>query len=460
MDQATETRVMNSLYDRLFQAVTYVPDGKDNAAFPDATTFIQFAQNQALNPLDYTNMVTPNNPKGNLNASQAFANLVDQMPAQSASYAPSATLVSGTYKSIVDGANSTTKPDPAQQKKYQQAYDYLNVTTSIQDYTGATVTQTDNSPIYTKYLANQTSYIRALSAYRTAYLGYDLTDLAQQRQWQANEPMLRNNIDQTYATWRGQGAAQVDQAQAALASAINDAVGNVIAAAQLTMKSSMASSTGDGSAWYFTYPIPANFADQSATGFSQLTLKSTDLEETASAQATAWGGGAAASWGLWSGSASASSNHAENHSSMQASEFQLTADIAVVRVFRPWLNDQIFKMQNWYVEGQQAGGISSGKLGSATALLPLIPVGFVVARNVAITADWTTEDKKHVEDAIATKASVGWGPFSVSGNYSHSSSSDYHASTFDGGTLNIPGIQIIAWISEITPYSPPQAQPS
>jgi hypothetical protein len=48
----------------------------------------------------------------------------------------------------------------------------------------------------------------------------------------------------------------------------------------------------------------------------------------------------------------------------------------------------------------------------------------------------------------------------VSGSYSHSSSSDYHKSTFDGGTLKIPGIQIIAWVSEITPNSPPQSDPA
>ncbi|MFM9735841.1 hypothetical protein, partial [Streptomyces niveiscabiei] len=85
-----------------------------------------------------------------------------------------------------------------------------------------------------------TAYIAAVSGYRTAYLNYDLSDPVQQRQWQANEPMLSNNINQTYTTWRAQGAAQVEQALSALASAINDAVGNVIADAQQTMATGMA----------------------------------------------------------------------------------------------------------------------------------------------------------------------------------------------------------------------------
>lgn len=460
MDQKTETKVLNTLYDRLYQAVTYAPEGKKNNIFEDKNTFIQFAQNQALNPADFANLVSPSNPSGSLSNSQSFANLVDQMPSQTSSYSPSATLISETYKQIVDGANSTTKPDPEQEQKYKQAYDYLNTTSTIKDYTGKEITQTDHSDIYKTYLQNQTAYIAAVSGYRTAYLGYDLNDPVQQRQWQANEPVLSNNINQTYNTWRAQGAAQVEQALSALASAINDAVGNIIRDAQQTMAAGMASSTGDGSQWYFTYPIPANFADPKASGFSSFSLKSDYLEETASSKATDWGAEGSANWGLWSVSASAGGHHATNHSHMDASEFDLSAEIAVVRIVRPWLNDLIFKINSWYTNMCNAHGISIGELTKEQLILPLIPTAFVVARNVAIKADWSSDDKQHVEDAITSKASVGWGPFSVSGSFSHSSSSDFHKSTFDGSTLKIPGIQIIAWVSEITPNSPQENPPA
>ncbi len=461
MDQSEETKVLNTLYDRLFQAITYAPEGKQNNAFTDKNTFIQFAQNQVLNPSDFSNMVSPTNPTGNLNSSQIFSNLVDQMPSQTTSYSPSATLISKTYKEIVDGANSSIKPDPEQEEKYKHAYEYLNTTYSIKDYTGAVVSQTDHSAIYKTYLKNQSDYISAVRAYRLAYANYNLNDPVQQRQWQANEPTLRNNINQTYNNWRAQGAAQVEQALSVLASSINDAVGNTIRDAQQTMSKGMSSSTSDGIKWYFTYPIPTNFADPNAQGFTSFSLKSDYLEETASAKATDWAPKGSGSWGLWNVSASASSHHAEKHLHMDASKFELSADIAVVRIFRPWLNDLIFKANSWYTDMCNAHEISIGKLTSDQQLkLPLIPTAFVVARNVEITADWSSDDKKHVEDSITTKASIGWGPFCVSGSYSHSSSSDYHKSTFEGGTLKIPGIQIIAWVSEITPDSPQENPPS
>lgn len=54
-----------------------------------------------------------------------------------------------------------------------------------------------------------------------------------------------------------------------------------------------------------------------------------------------------------------------------------------------------------------AHGISIGELTSKQLILPLIPTGFVVARNVSITADWSSDDKKYVENAVTSKASVG-----------------------------------------------------
>ncbi|MDP0561869.1 MAG: hypothetical protein QS721_05880 [Candidatus Endonucleobacter sp. (ex Gigantidas childressi)] len=460
MDESTEKKVLNSLYDRLFQAVTYAPEGKQNSAFTKDRVFLQFSQNQALNPADYENVVSPTNPKGDLGASQAFANLVDQMPSQTSSYSPSSTLISQTYKAIVDGANSTVKPDPEQEKRYKEAFDYLNTSSTIKDFRGKEISQTDHSAIYKQYLDNQTAYISAISGYRTAYLGYDLTKTDQQRQWQANEPKLNNIVDQTYNAWRSQGSAQVEEALSVLASAINDAVGNAIRNAQQTMSSGMASSTGDGSSWYFSYPIPSNFADPKATGFAEFTLSSDYLEESSENKVDTWGAKGSGDFGLFSFSASASGSHADEHRHCDASQFDLKAEIAVVRVFRPWLNELIFKMNNWYTNMSAAHGIATGKMSSDMLVLPLIPTAFVVARNVSISANWSTDDKKHVADAMESKASVGWGPFSLGGDYSNSSSSDYHKATLDGGTYKMPGIQIIAWVNELTPDSPQLGGPS
>jgi len=58
---------------------------------------------------------------------------------------------------------------------------------------------------------------------------------------------------------------------------------------------------------------------------------------------------------------------------------------------------------------------------------------------------------------LAAKANFGWGPFSVSGGYSKSSSSKKFASEFDGTTISNPGLQIIGWVCSVVPNSPPKA---
>ncbi|MGI4873108.1 MAG: hypothetical protein ACRYFX_18265 [Janthinobacterium lividum] len=459
MDQSTETKVLNALYDRLFQAVTYAPDSQV-AMFDKSTTFIQFAKNQALNPKDFANPVSPVNPNGSLNTSELFARMVDIQPALSSDYAPTTTKVSDTYQTIVGSANTKLQPDPAQKALYDQAYGYLNKTVTITDFTGAATTSVQPTAIYNAYLTNKTAYTTALAAYRTAYLNYNLDVIKDQRAWQANEPMLANAVSSTYATWRAAGAAQVEQALAALASSINNIVSSAISSAQTGMQSNkMASSIGNPSPWYMAYATPTNWYDDSALpNFSTLTLTSDNLATTTSSSYTDYSAGGSASWGLWSVGGDASGHHEDAHYHMDANTFGLSAKIAVVQINRPWLNDLLFKTQGWSLLGQGADKISNGTLqNNSGGLLPLIPTALIIARNIEITADWSSEDKQHVADSITTHASVGWGPFAVSGSYSHGSSSDSFASTFDGGTLKIPGMQIIGFVNEIVPASAPLA---
>jgi hypothetical protein len=458
MDQQTETKVLAALYDRLFQAITYAPTGL-SAPFDKATTFVQFAKNQALNPKDFANALSPANPNGDINTAEMFSRMVDVIPNICSDYSPSSNHVFDAYYNIVHGANSSVKTDPSQQDLYNQAYNYLNQQVTIKDFTGKEKTSYNKSDIYTAYCNNQTAYIGAVSAYRTAYLNYDLTKIADQRAWQANEPLLRNAVNQAYNTWRSQGADEVEQALAVLASSINSSVRNAIQQAQqdVAAQNQMSPSTTGGKPWMLSYATPTNWYDvDGIPNFSHLTLKSDNLTESQQSSYSSYSSGASASWGLWSVGGGVSGQHEDSHYHMDSDTFQLDADIAVVQVNRPWFNDLLFRMNSWYIDSANKGGISNGTLkDNDKGLLPLCPNAFVIARNVKITANWSTQDKSHVMDSITTKASVGWGPFAVSGSYSNSSSSDYFNSTFNGGTLEIPGIQIVAWVNEIIPFSAP-----
>ena len=117
-------------------------------------------------------------------------------------------------------------------------------------------------------------------------------------------------------------------------------------------------------------------------------------------------------------------------------------------------------------------------------LLPMIPKGFLIVRNVEITADSFGEAGSKFEQAMndATShtdsssnsygGSAGW--FGIGGSAQHSDSDDHGAFTqssstgngwsynknAQGGTLSLMGSQIVGWIGEIQPASPKDDAPT
>jgi hypothetical protein len=108
--------------------------------------------------------------------------------------------------------------------------------------------------------------------------------------------------------------------------------------------------------------------------------------------------------------------------------------------------------------GFPKGSISTGLLATATVqtMMPLLPTAFIAARNISITANWSTQDQSYIHSVTSGSASVGWGPFQIGGSYYSSSSQATFQSSFQDGVLRIPGIQIIAFINQILPVVPPE----
>jgi len=129
---------------------------------------------------------------------------------------------------------------------------------------------------------------------------------------------------------------------------------------------------------------------------------------------------------------------------------------ARVTINRPWLNFMLFGLKGWSIQDQNPGEISNGsRIQDSKVPFPMLSTSFIVVRNLKITAKWAHEDSSLITSKISGGASIGWGPFSVGGSYSHSSSDKKFQSSFDGQTISNDGLQIIGWVNTITPFSPP-----
>lgn len=104
---------------------------------------------------------------------------------------------------------------------------------------------------------------------------------------------------------------------------------------------------------------------------------------------------------------------------------------------RPWFNELLFRTSGWYLSGQPAGFCSSGNTSDNNGVLPLVPTGMLIGRNIKITADWSDSDAAVLADAASKDTSASLGPFVIS----------------DPGGDDTT-VQIIGWFSNPVPLSP------
>ena len=219
-------------------------------------------------------------------------------------------------------------------------------------------------------------------------------------------------------------------------------------------------------------------------------------KDTSSSSTSVSGGGCYMGFGASGGYHTASahekddsqvSRNLETFFKNDAKNLRITLQYGIVEVIRPWSPGDLFRLKNWYLVNNKKNMISDGTIDgqaeSENTLLPMVPMQFLVVRNIRIeTKEWgsdgQTMKRMFGEEGSAwdksssgfdAGASYGFGPFSINANVSHdqakegvsrfgnhtsSERRDYEAH-FDGSKLTIKGAQIVAWLSTIVPYGPP-----
>lgn len=108
-----------------------------------------------------------------------------------------------------------------------------------------------------------------------------------------------------------------------------------------------------------------------------------------------------------------------------------------VNIDRNWFKLALLSNQNWYMFNTSANEYSTGNADNNPGMLPLLPLAFIAICDLKITANWSQEDRMNLDKAIA------FGPF------------DIRNRAFNQNTLEVKGLQIIAWISRLMPSLPP-----
>jgi hypothetical protein len=127
---------------------------------------------------------------------------------------------------------------------------------------------------------------------------------------------------------------------------------------------------------------------------------------------------------------------------VSSANFSISFRYCIVRVRRTWLYEPFLFDKNWYIPGYKDGSFSSGTGRDNAGIFPAVPIALVAVKDLQITANWSDADAKYAQNAMA------FGPFSLAG------------SNFDNNALSCGGTQVIAWIFNVLPLLPVNADPS
>lgn len=112
-----------------------------------------------------------------------------------------------------------------------------------------------------------------------------------------------------------------------------------------------------------------------------------------------------------------------------------------MNIDRPWLKLALLSTKNWWMFDTPAGEYATGSADSNPGMFPLLGTSFIAIRDLKISANWSQEDRNNLGNAAS------FGPF------------DLRDGTVNNNTIEVKGLQIIAWISRLMPKLPPLSPP-
>jgi hypothetical protein len=371
------------------------------------------------------------------------------------------------------------------------------------------------TPLYAQFRRNQQAWTDAIAAQAMAY-AKATSDPVAGAEWPIVAQSYASKVTAALNDYNSMGRQQVQDALDTIATQGESAVTALAAMARQMYDAyqvQLAGGISTNVAWSYISPISWWDATDESFGVQKLTGTS-KAHDAATAgggssfannwqrqQSESTSGGGGFNVGLYSASASGShadasnafANHADqyNWASHQdhSSDASISLEYFIASIERPWFLGDLFNIKGWYLVGQRAHSISDGTVDNqigdkAPAILPMVPKGFLIIRNVSITCnDWGDFGTSFNQ---AMQAAQGGGQSSsnsvaVSGSYLFCSASGQHQDqqssgafgsqqtssgfTFTsdgsrGGTLQLLGSQIAGWIGQIQPAAPLMDDPT
>jgi hypothetical protein len=449
---------MGSLTQKLTQVMTAPDQTGSGAPTTGGKSFIAYSSPGvaiAQADLAFGDMTT----KDQINVNGAFSQVVNNIPNSAGFWGLTGKKVWDIYQDAITNVSlPTTTLTPTQESQLKKAQDFLvQSVTKTDPFTGATSTVIQDSVPYASYKKYQTAYQSALNTYNAMLIQANAPGASPEvvQTWARNGAMQKQLVISAYGDWTANG--YKDYVEEAIG-IISNLAGQGPQALYQSMKANFNAdrlTDTKGQQFYPTYVYPSDPMNPAlASSWLKYYFNLEDIATFQSDSKTNSGGSAGASWGLWHGSASAQYGQGQSDYKCDTTGLNVSAELLQIPLTRAWIRPEVFWSRGWKWSPQAGfGPVSDGKTPPG-GLMPLYPTSIILAKNLNIGLDMSNTANSSAWSSIETQASFGWGPFSISGNYSHSDSTAKSNFTKSSSGITVPGPQIIAVICELIPQSP------
>lgn len=455
-------KLIQGIFDNIFNSVTSAEPGGKPVMTAATTVLSLMKPGMAINSADFRNPWTPGNVNGSQDAAINTARLVDVAPKMSAIYTDSGNTISQVYKQILDGVCIPAQaPNPAIEKQLADADAVLYRTVDMIDPdTGESVPKRIETQLYRDYLDNQAAYNAARIGYIGAYLEAQKT-ASGKNTWPLIATTLQLPVRQAYDRWRSGGADRVEQAMAIINTSSQNALQKAFDQAKKTFEGYGValddSGTGMSTPIQRSSLLPSNWHSTSSTGWTSYDSAASTVATSNTSDYKSYGGSAGFNLGLFSIGGSAGHTSQSQHASAETTNLRISFSYTLVTIRRPWMTSNLLGTKGWnlgnlFSRGKVSAG---GKANQGSSVMPLLPTSFVVVKDVVISASWSKSDMDLIKSKTSGGGGFAIGPFSIGGTYASSRSKQTYSAAFTGGTIRVPGVQIIGVISQIVPLCPP-----
>lgn len=460
IDQKT---MLQTIYDRIFDALTTSPSGiGDGKPIADADkTYLSLSiPGQGVDPTQFANMWSPENPVGSVGAAENFATLVDAAPIMDPKYGASGNSIDGFYGEIVNANVAPPSPDPEGQAAFDRAEQLLFTDGTDFNDLGQPVTVRVDSPLFRNYKNKRKAYEDALTAYLVNFIDFDLSDPADQRKWAILQPVLQGPVDRAFGELQAARPGIIESALSTMGQFQQSSLARIFATARQNYEQTRRGSLVGNPPWHVCQAFPANwFAESGRVNFTTMTFSSKRVRVNENSRFTSVGGGGGVNFGLWSVGASASHERTQHDISTETSDMTISFKLGRVEIRRRWFENRLLSLTGWSTAGRAPGSYSNGDGNTNPGVFPLLPTAMLIVSDLKISANWGSSDMHFASQATKVDANVGFAFWQASGKFENTSSTRTFKSDFDGTTLSIPGMNIMGWESAVVPFSPPAGGP-